>query len=52
MGAARAVQERRGEPPRVEIMIPLVAYEQEVLILRERVERGSSPIPAPKTFAR
>jgi pyruvate,orthophosphate dikinase len=39
MAAARAVQERRGEPPRVEIMIPLVAYEQEVQILRERVER-------------
>jgi pyruvate, orthophosphate dikinase len=39
MAAARSVQERRGEPPRVEIMIPLVAYEQEVQILRERVER-------------
>jgi pyruvate,orthophosphate dikinase len=39
MAAARAVQQRRGEPPRVEIMIPLVAYEQEVQVLRERVER-------------
>ncbi len=37
--AARAATERRGEPPQVEIMIPLVAYEQEVRILRERVER-------------
>ena len=39
MRAARSVQERRGKPPRVEIMIPLVAYEQEVQILRERVEQ-------------
>jgi pyruvate,orthophosphate dikinase len=39
MAAARAVGERTGETPRVEIMIPLVAYEQEVEILRERVER-------------
>jgi len=38
VAAARAVRERRGEPPRVEIMIPLVAYEQEVAILRARVE--------------
>jgi pyruvate,orthophosphate dikinase len=39
MRAARSVKERRGEPPHVEIMIPLVAYEQEVQILRDRVER-------------
>jgi pyruvate,orthophosphate dikinase len=39
VAAARAVQQRRGQPPRVEIMIPLVAYEQEVQILRERVEQ-------------
>jgi pyruvate,orthophosphate dikinase len=39
MRAARSVQARRGEPPHVEIMLPLVAYEQEVQILRERVER-------------
>ena len=39
MAAARAVSERTEEPPTVEIMIPLVAYEQEVAVLRERVER-------------
>ena len=37
--AAHAVRDRDGRAPRVEIMIPLVAYEQEVQILRERVER-------------
>jgi pyruvate,orthophosphate dikinase len=36
--AALAVQQRDGRAPRVEIMIPLVAYEQEVQILRDRVE--------------
>jgi pyruvate,orthophosphate dikinase len=36
--AALAVEERSGRTPRVEIMIPLVAYEQEVQILRDRVE--------------
>jgi pyruvate,orthophosphate dikinase len=36
--AARAVQDRTGTTPRVEIMIPLVAYEQEVAVLRTRVE--------------
>jgi pyruvate, orthophosphate dikinase len=36
--AARAVRERRGTTPQVEIMLPLVAYEQEVAILRARVE--------------
>jgi pyruvate,orthophosphate dikinase len=39
VAAARAVKQRHGEAPEVEIMIPLVAYEQEVQILRERVER-------------
>ena len=39
IAAARAVRERRGEAPQVEIMIPLVAYEQEVQILRDHVER-------------
>jgi pyruvate, orthophosphate dikinase len=39
VAAARAVRERLGEPPQVEIMLPLVAYEQEVAILRSRVER-------------
>ena len=36
--AARTVRERLGNTPQVEIMIPLVAYEQEVAILRARVE--------------
>jgi pyruvate, orthophosphate dikinase len=36
--AARAVRDRSGTTPQVEIMLPLVAYEQEVAILRARVE--------------
>jgi pyruvate,orthophosphate dikinase len=36
--AARAVRDRSGATPQVEIMLPLVAYEQEVAILRARVE--------------
>ena len=36
--AARTVRERTGKTPQVEIMLPLVAYEQEVAILRARVE--------------
>jgi pyruvate,orthophosphate dikinase len=36
--AARAVRERLGRTPQIEIMLPLVAYEQEVAILRARVE--------------
>jgi len=39
VAAARAVQQRHGDAPQVEIMIPLVAYEQEVQVLRDRVER-------------
>jgi pyruvate,orthophosphate dikinase len=39
VAAARIVRERLGESPHVEIMLPLVAYEQEVAILRGRVER-------------
>ena len=39
VAAARTVRERLGESPHVEIMIPLVAYEQEVAILRARVEQ-------------
>ena len=39
VAAARTVRERLGESPHVEIMIPLVAYEQEVAILRSRVEQ-------------
>ena len=36
--AARTVRERTGKLPQIEIMLPLVAYEQEVAILRARVE--------------
>ncbi len=38
IAAARTVRERTGDTPLVEIMLPLVAYEQEVAILRARVE--------------
>ncbi len=38
IAAARAVRESTGETPVVEIMLPLVAYEQEVAILRASVE--------------
>ncbi|MFA9399895.1 MAG: pyruvate, phosphate dikinase, partial [Acidobacteriota bacterium] len=37
--AAKAVRERAGREPHVEIMIPLVAYEKELQIARELVER-------------
>ncbi len=37
--AALAVKERSGEAPQLEIMIPLVAYEKELEIMRELVER-------------
>src|SRR3954452_23124833 len=40
--AARAVEERSGEAPELEIMIPLVAYEQELEQMRELVERVAS----------
>ena len=36
--AARTVRDRTGTRPQVEIMLPLVAYEQEIRILRARVE--------------
>ena len=36
--AARSVRDRTGRMPQVEIMLPLVAYEQEIRILRARVE--------------
>jgi pyruvate,orthophosphate dikinase len=39
MRAARAVKERSGEAPHVEIMIPLVAYETELKLVRQLVER-------------
>ena len=44
--AARAVRERSGRTPQVEIMLPLVAYEQEVAILRARVEHVISEMDA------
>jgi pyruvate,orthophosphate dikinase len=37
--AARAVKERSGHAPDLEIMIPLVAYETELRVMRELVER-------------
>src|SRR2546421_368618 len=39
MRAARAVRDRSGDSPHVEVMIPLVDYEQELEILRELVVR-------------
>jgi pyruvate,orthophosphate dikinase len=39
IAAARTVRDGLGESPQVEIMLPLVAYEQEVEILRARVEQ-------------
>jgi pyruvate,orthophosphate dikinase len=46
--AARVVRERTGRAPRVEVMIPLVAYAQELaiaraLVLRVAVEEGIEP---------
>jgi pyruvate,orthophosphate dikinase len=35
--AAVAVEQRTGSAPRVEVMLPLIAYEQELELLRERV---------------
>ncbi len=37
--AARTVKERSGDAPELEIMIPLVAYETELRLMRELVER-------------
>jgi pyruvate,orthophosphate dikinase len=37
--AARAVGERTGEVPKLDVMIPLVAYERELERMRELVER-------------
>jgi pyruvate, orthophosphate dikinase len=37
--AALAVKERSGEAPHLEIMIPLVAYEKELELMRELVDR-------------
>jgi pyruvate,orthophosphate dikinase len=46
--AVRAVRERGGSAPRVEVMIPLVAYAEELamardLVLRVAVEEGAKP---------
>jgi pyruvate, orthophosphate dikinase len=37
--AARAVRDRSGQAPHLEIMIPLVAYERELALMRDLVER-------------
>ncbi len=37
--AATAVRERTGESPHLEVMIPLVAYERELEVMRDLVER-------------
>jgi pyruvate,orthophosphate dikinase len=37
--AAKAVGKRSGDAPKLEIMIPLVAYEQELALMREMVDR-------------
>jgi len=42
MRATAAVHKRSGEAPHVEIMIPLIDYEQELELLRERVVRIGS----------
>jgi len=39
MGAARAVRDRTGEMPHLEVMIPLVDYEQEIELMRALVVR-------------
>ena len=39
VGAAREVLEDSGEAPLLEVMIPLVAYEQEIELMRELVDR-------------
>jgi pyruvate,orthophosphate dikinase len=39
MRAARAVRDRTGKAPQVEIMIPLVAYEKELAYVRDMVEK-------------
>jgi len=42
VAAAAAVRERQGSAPRLEIMIPLVDYERELVELRELVERTAA----------
>jgi pyruvate, orthophosphate dikinase len=45
MQAAIAISQR-GDAPRVEIMLPLIAYEDEVRLLRERVEETAEEVMA------
>jgi len=54
LAAAVAVREREGSAPELEIMIPLVDYERELVAMRELVERtaagvveglGAEPVP-------
>jgi pyruvate,orthophosphate dikinase len=40
--AARAVRERSGDAPHLEIMIPLVAYEKELEVMRKLVEETAA----------
>ena len=40
--AARAVRERTGTPPRLEVMIPLVDYERELELVRDLVVRTAA----------
>src|SRR5205807_4091126 len=39
MRAARDVRDRSGDAPHLEVMIPLVAYERELQLMRDLVER-------------
>ena len=39
MRAAKAVRERTGEMPHLEVMIPLVDYERELELMRDHIER-------------
>jgi pyruvate, orthophosphate dikinase len=39
MRAARAVRERTGSMPHLEVMVPLVDYERELALMRELIER-------------
>jgi pyruvate, orthophosphate dikinase len=41
MRAAKAVHERSGEKPDLEVMIPLIDYERELALLRDYIERAA-----------
>ena len=53
--AAQAVRERTGHEPHLEIMVPLVAYERELELMRELIDRrrrARGPrAPAPTTWS-